>query len=313
MKLFKKILCLTLVCLMATCCFTSCDWLPFFNDDEKPDDNHADDQNNNTDDATGDNSQEEENKWDVDSPRKSKTYEMLFIGNSYTANGGGVHKKLKEMAATTGYNVNLDYVIKGAHNLEAFANPKDEYGKQVETKLAVGMYDYVVIQEQSHRPITDPESFYKGVRELVAKIRDNGATPILYCTWGRDNASSDIEKFGLISNEAMTYNLAAAYTAIAEELDVEVVYVGFAFYDIYNNTDINIYAGDANSHQNTTGAFLSALTLFCDIFNVKAEEVTYTMDLSEDVLAKLKAAANAAAFDPPAIPEEYHTTPTPAN
>ena len=314
MKLFKKFLCMTLACLMVTCCFTSCDWLPFFGDDKKPDDNNANDQNNSTGDATGDGSQEEENKWDEDSPRKSKTYEVLFIGNSYTKNGEAiVYNEFKSMAESAGYTVNVDYVVKGAYNLEAFANINDEYGKKVDDKLWAKKYDYVILQEQSHRAITNPASFYKGVRELVEKIRYCGAEPILYCTWGREHDSTDIEKFGLISNEAMTYNLAAAYTAIAEELDVEVVYVGFAHYDIYNNTDITIYIGDANTHQNKTGAYLSALTLFCDIFNVNVEEVTYEISIPANQIAKLKAAAGKAAFDPPTIPEEYKTTPTPVN
>ena len=84
-------------------------------------------------------------------------------------------------------------------------------------------------------------------------------------------------------------------------------------YDIYNNTDITIYIGDANTHQNKTGAYLSALTLFCDIFNVNVEEVTYEISIPANQIAKLKAAAGKAAFDPPTIPEEYKTTPTPVN
>ena len=302
MFFLKKLLCLTIVCMMSLTCLVACD-IPFL--DKKTEE---DNDNNQIDDG------EEINKWDEDAPRKTKTYDMLFIGNSYTKNGNAVvYEELKSMAESAGYTVTVDTVIKGACNLERFSDAKDEYGEKVDNKLWSKHYDYVVIQEQSHRPITNPESFYKGVRELVKKIRANGATPILYCTWGRDNDSTDLEKYGLVSNEVMTYNLAAAYTAIAEELDVEVVYVGFAHYDIYNNTDIGLYIGDANSHQNKTGAYLSALTLFCDIFNTKAEEVTYEIALDADQIAKLKEAAEKAAFDPPAIPEEYKTTPTPVN
>lgn len=313
----KRILCLILSCLLLSACFIGCE-----KDDTTPD--LPADPPANTDDGDKDTSEEGDDeetvdKWDEESPKKIGEYDVLFIGNSYTQNAGGVHTKFLEMATSAGYmNLYIDSVLQGAKNLEEhFANDNASEGVRVNKKLAAKQYDYVVIQEQSHRAITDPESFYRGVRALVEKVRENGATPILYCTWARHTLSpqykDDIPNFPgsgalIVNNDVMTYKLAAAYEFIGAELDVEVVHVGFAFHDIHNNTDIEIYNTNDYYHQNTKGAYLSALTLFCDIFNVKAEEVTYDMELSADELAKFKAAANKAAFDAPEIPAEYVIT-----
>lgn len=320
-SIFKTILCLMLACFMVGACFIGCEKADEGDADKPADppadpDGGKDDAGGGADDGEGE--EEEVDKWDEDTPRRSKTYEFLFIGNSYTGNAGGVHTKFSEMATSADYRLNVDSVIQGARNLEEhFANSKAAEGERVDEKLNSKSYDYVIIQEQSHRPITNFESFYRGAKALVEKVRFNGATPILYCTWARHTLSpeyeNDITNFPgsgelIVNNEVMTYKLAAAYAAVGAALDVEVVYVGFAFQDIHNNTDIEIYNTKDYYHQNTKGAYLSALTLCCDIFNIKAEEITYDMELSADELAKFKAAADKAAFDAPEIPAEYTVT-----
>ena len=61
-----------------------------------------------------------------------------------------------------------------------------------------------------------------------------GAKPVLYATWGYRENHSNISKFGG-STAAMEMKLRAAYTAIGEELGIEVAYVGAAMLDVYKN------------------------------------------------------------------------------
>lgn len=235
---------------------------------------------------------------------KNKTYKILFIGNSYIHYNSTVPTEFKKIASSAGYTVEVTSITKGAWTLEQFADPTDSMGKKVNDALATKQYDYVFMQEQSHTPVTNPEKFYNGAEKLAAKIRDAGAEPVFYCTWGRKNGNGDIAKFGLVDNETMTWNLAAAYRKMGIDLDAPVAYVGHVFYDLYTKTDINVYHTDG-SHPSTVGTYTAALTLFCTLFRVSADEVTYDFELDESVFSTIKGYVNNAAVEPPAIPDKY--------
>ena len=235
---------------------------------------------------------------------KNKEYSILFIGNSYTYYHSIPETIFYQIAKSAGYNVKVESITKGGHNLYSHANPNDEMGAKVEAALTSGKhYDYVILQDQSVLPASTPEMFYDAVRNLAKRIRDIGAEPVLYSTWGRKTGHSTLTEYGW-TNESMTWQLAASYTAIGRELDIPVAYVGLAFYDVYtNNPDIDLYDPD-KTHQSPVGAYLSALTLFKKIFGADLSEVTYRK-VTEEVANTLKNAATKAVDDPPAIPKEY--------
>jgi len=107
-----------------------------------------------------------------------------------------------------------------------------------------------------------------------------------------------------MTNETMTWHMAASYSAIGEELDIPVAFVGLAFYDIYTNTEIEIYDDDLY-HPIYTGSYLAAATLFAKIFNVDPTNTDYVGDLSDSTAGTLREAAKRAVFETPEIPEEY--------
>ena len=207
------------------------------------------------------------------------------------------------MAASAGYRVTVEKVTKGAYRLDLHADPTDPIGAIVEERLASNRYDFVILQEQSHRPITDREAFFNGTRALAKRIVQNGAVPILYSTWGRKKGSRDFERFGLENHDAMTYRLAAAYRKIGEELGIDVAHVGLAFHEVNAKTHLELYHADC-SHSSQTGSYLAALVLFCRIFGVSPEAVTYDLAL-EAYAVKLLRRAAAQVLTDPAIPNEY--------
>lgn len=244
---------------------------------------------------------------------KSKTYNVLFIGNSYTYYNE-IQDIFAEIARAAGYTVNATRITCGGWTLEKMADPTTEYGAQVEAALTGDVkYDFVVLQEQSQRPARDSEvaSFYSAVRNLAGRIREAGAEPILYATWGRDSASTDLNKDGW-TNESMTWRLAAAYQAIGDELDIAVAHTGLAFYEIYTGTSgVNPYSGDTNSHPSLQGSCLAAATLFAEIFHAKlgAGLGSYDKQVGGKLNSQaIRAAATNAVFNTPEIPEEYKTT-----
>jgi hypothetical protein len=106
----------------------------------------------------------------------------------------------------------------------------------------------------------------------------------------------------------MTWKLAAAYTAIGDEVGIDVAYVGLAFNDVYTNnpTLTNLYADDL-THPSYSGSYLAALTIFTEITKIDPDEVKYNGSLTGNITSVLKEAARKAVFETPEIPDEYKT------
>lgn len=247
----------------------------------------------------------------IESLPKDRTYSILFIGNSYTKRNNMPTEIFAPMAKAAGYDVEVTAILNGGHKLLEFADPNDTFGAQVAEDLSpknYGKFDYVVIQEQSLRPVTDAGKFYDGARALVEMIRAIGATPVLYSHWGRKTGSPDLIDLQL-TNESMTWRLAAASEAIGNELHMPVAYVGLAFFDIYTNEpEIELYDEDLY-HPVYNGSYLAAATIFAKIFGVDPTAVYYPGNLADTtaIVALLVAAKNAV-FNTPEIPAEYKTT-----
>ncbi len=222
-----------------------------------------------------------------------KKYRVLFIGNSYTFYNEMPTEMFLKIAQEAGYTVEVDRVLKGGWTLEKHADPQGETGMLVDQLLRGEPYDYVILQEQSLRPSVDPEPFFCAVRDLNARIRANGALPVLYSTWGRKTGSPKLSEYNMTS-ESMTLSTARSYRSIASELSIPVAYAGLAFFDIAES--IELYDQD-KSHPSREGSYLAALVLFLRIFGdcEKLCDCGFSQDVS-DVLQK---AARKAVFDTP--------------
>ena len=220
-----------------------------------------------------------------------KKYRILFIGNSYTYFNEMPTELFSVIAKEAGYSVEVESVVKGGWTLEKHSDPESETGSVVSSLLSGDAYDYVILQEQSLRPALNSASFYSAVRTLVSRIRDTGARPLLYSTWGRKAGSPKLTEHGL-TNESMTYSLARAYRDIGRELDTVVAYVGLAFYDVGDK--VELYNGDM-SHPSREGSYLAALTLFLSVFG--DTEHLSDCGISPNTTTILKQAAKKAAFE----------------
>ena len=233
-------------------------------------------------------------------------YSILFIGNSYTYYNDMPTAIFEKLAESAGYEVKVTAVTKGSYKLCQFADPADEYGAMVEKALkGTEKYDFVILQEQSFRPASEnAPDFYASVRNLSERIRATGATPILYATWGYKAGNSNLDKYGL-TNESMTWKLAAAYRAIGDELGISVAHVGLAFYDVYTaQCGIELYNAD-RSHPSYAGSYLAAATLFARIFSADPTGAKYTGELTSNDAEILSRAAKRAVFEISSIPDEY--------
>ena len=215
---------------------------------------------------------------------------FLFIGNSFTYRGTNIsdteHPEVpadfKKIAANFDIDVTIDSVCKGSHSLTKFANPDDEMGSIVESKLTTNKYDYVILQEQSTTPINNYSSFLSAVKKLKTRIdqTQSNCKTVLYETWGTPyNVNNDPQTYGT-SVTAMEAKLRDAYTNAADESGCLIDYVGKAFTYAYEHEHINIYADD-NRHQNGLGAYLSAASHVRSLFKVKVSNCTEYCGLSQ--------------------------------
>lgn len=235
---------------------------------------------------------------------KSKTYMILFVGNSYTYFNNMPLRYFREIMKAAGYKVRVTSFTKGGWTLTQSANPQDELGSKIDATLKNQAFDFVVLQEQSMTPAVNTGSFYNAVGRLDKKIRGCGATPVLYATWGRKQGSGDLTAYGLTA-ETMTWKLAAAYETMGQTLNMPVAHVGLAYWDVVQNHEhIAIHDPDM-SHPSAEGSYLAALTIFARITGVDPTTVEYDGGLSADVNVILKEAARKAVFETPEIPESY--------
>jgi hypothetical protein len=235
---------------------------------------------------------------------KSKTYKILFVGNSYTYFNNMPAQYFGEIMKAAGYKVKVISVTKGGWTLSNSANPGDELGSRVDSMLTNQGFDFVVLQEQSMTPAVNTGAFYNAVGRLDKKIRECGATPILYATWGRRKGSGDLTDYGL-TDETMTWKLAAAYEHMGQTHDIPVAHVGLAFWDVLQNQKgITLHDPDL-SHPSPEGSYLAALTIFARITGIDPTTVDYEGGVGSNIEPILKEAARKAVFETPEIPEEY--------
>ncbi|MBR4799358.1 MAG: SGNH/GDSL hydrolase family protein, partial [Clostridia bacterium] len=113
------------------------------------------------------------------------------------------------------------------------------------------------------RPAESPQTFYKSLGELLELIRANGATPVLYETWGRAEGSETLTSRGW-THEIMQEKLYAAYKHAAEEYGTLLAPAGERFHEAYTAGE-PVFAEDG-SHPSPLGSRIAAEAICEAIF-----------------------------------------------
>jgi hypothetical protein len=185
-----------------------------------------------------------------DTPNKpdsaSKRLNVLFIGNSYTQYNN-LPAMLETMAASSESlrQIQTKAVTFGGGTLQVLW----ERGAALEA-IQEQKWDFVVLQEQSMRPIQNPELMYKYARLFDAEIKKNGARTILFLTWASHKQPD------------MQVLLDRAYITLAKELGAQVAPVGPAWQAALRlNPKIPLYRDDRR-HPAPTGTYLAACVFY---------------------------------------------------
>ena len=188
---------------------------------------------------------------------------ILFVGNSYTY-FNDMPSKFRELCAENGVDAEVWSVTKGGYSFAHYLSEENEKGMEFRARLAERTYDYVVLQDQSVSPAEHTEAFLERARVLCAMVRENGAVPVFYQTWGRREGSEVLEKHGW-SHDVMHTLLKNAYTDAAKENYARIVYAGDALRAAYAN-GVDVYHPDG-SHPSEDGSKVVARAFFealCD-------------------------------------------------
>jgi PKD repeat protein len=224
---------------------------------------------------------------------------IFFIGNSYTEYND-LPALISSIAASTGDILTYQSHTPGGSTLQDHAN-----NQNVISKISLGNWDYVVLQEQSQLPSfplsqvqTDVFPFAQQLSTLVNNQNPCG-NAIFYMTWGR--------KFGDQSNcpslpylctyEGMDDKLYERYMQMATDNESMVSPVGKVWRTLRTQyPSLELYSSD-ESHPSYLGSMAAAYTFYTVIFKKDPTLVTFNGNLSANEASILKNTVKNIVFD----------------
>jgi hypothetical protein len=183
-----------------------------------------------------------------------KSIRVLFIGNSYTYVNDLPNMLAALARAGNQRPVVYDRETPGGCTLEK--HWKD--GKAVK-KITAAKWDYVVLQEQSLRPLTDRPRMFEYAAKLDGAIQKQQARTLLYQTWARQDAPQRQD------------DLSKAYLDLGQELKARVAPVGMAWERALKEDPQRVLYSADKSHPARAGTYLAACVFYATIFGQSPE------------------------------------------
>ncbi len=184
--------------------------------------------------------------------QKAETDEVLFIGNSYTYINQ-LPEMMGAMLRTQAKDVKVKVLAKGAYSLDLhWADEGPDSPQQV---IANEPWDAVILQDQSGRPVMDPDGLAADVVRFEKLIQANGARTILFMTWGHGG-----ERF-----KEMSKLIALGYSRAAVKSGAEIAPVGLAWFRAMQKDDRLVLHAPDQSHPNVKGSYLAACVLYATL------------------------------------------------
>ena len=170
---------------------------------------------------------------------------ILMLGNSLTF----ANDMPAMLAGLTGAEV--VHHTRGGARLSEQLNPATRLGARTQAALTGEHWDYVVLQEMSHGPVSSPKRFFSSVARLCEQI------PVLYATWAYRKGSGALSAKGWDYDE-MSRALSGAYRQAARENRALLADAGRRFYERADTEEL--YAPDG-VHPTEAGSRLAAETI----------------------------------------------------
>jgi hypothetical protein len=198
----------------------------------------------------------------------AQTYDVLFIGNSYTYYND-LPDMLSKISSSFGDSVFYDQNTPGGYSL--YTHSQDQLTID---KINQQNWDYVVLQDQSQRPSLSPAYVSTAVFPYAQQLVDliyqnyNCTEPLFYMTWGRKNGdlTNCVNYPPVCTYLGMQERLRDSYISMGINNNATVSPVGIAFKNaIALDSTIELYNND-NSHPSIYGTYLAACVFYSTIF-----------------------------------------------
>ena len=201
---------------------------------------------------------------------------VLFLGNSYTY-VNDLPKMFAQLANAGDHQVETGMIAKGGWTLAHHVNSPETINA-----IRTSKWDYVIIQEQSQIPAIEKSrkyTMYPSAQYLLSIIKQSGATPIIFMTWGHRNGWPEQ---GIPDFESMQSQLEQGYLEIARELTVAVAPVGRAWSQARRQyPEIDLWQGDG-SHPSELGTYLASCVIYTVIFRQSPEGLKCPVNMSKE-------------------------------
>mmetsp|Transcript_1774 Transcript_1774/g.3750 ORF Transcript_1774/g.3750 Transcript_1774/m.3750 type:complete len:379 (-) Transcript_1774:48-1184(-) len=246
------------------------------------------------------------------------TYDILFLGNSYTSNNN-LASRVKHLFDSAGISATVTALTRGGWKLYQHADSAETAGSEWNLALTTKTYDFVVLQDQSQVPsfygVNSPEytASQQGAIRLDSMIKDAGAKTIFFLTWGY--LGGDSRNTWLSPDyPSMQTNLENGYGLYADSVtsDQRKPYlspVGLAYRAIYNeilegggtptvqgSDFFNLYSSDG-SHPSTQGTYLASCVMFSTMAGESCVGLSDNFGLDSVTRSNLQRIGDSVVFD----------------
>lgn len=229
----------------------------------------------------------------------ARTQRVLFIGNSYVY-VNNLPQVIADMATSTNDTLLFDANAVGGYRLMDHSTDATTL-----SKIAVGNWDYVVLQEQSQMPSfplgqVQTDVFpYAHLLDSIIHLSSPCAKTLFYMTWGRKNG--DASNCGswppVCTYLGMDSLLRERYLMMANDNHALVAPAGPVWRKLRaNNPTIELFQAD-ESHPSEAGTYAIACAFYSIIFEKNPLNIPYNYTLSTNDAQAIRTAAKTVAFD----------------
>lgn len=192
----------------------------------------------------------------------SLIYKVLFVGNSFTFYNNGVDYHLQKMLDSDSLSDSVKYLVQkiavSSYTLQA--HYQDTLTLR---KIRSDNWTFVVLQEQSTRPINNPDLFLEYATKLNNEIKKNNAKTALFMTWALKESPNDIN------------TISSSYNSVGSKINAKVVPVGKVWDNFVKTYPLyNLYFTD-DKHPSMNGTFLIACVFYKQLFNKNPTNNSY--------------------------------------
>ncbi len=215
---------------------------------------------------------------------------VLFIGDSYTY-VNDLPTTFADLAWAAGRRVDAETLASGGESLAGHVADAT-----TEPTINSEPWNTVVLQDQSEDPAVPSyraSEMDPAVTELAQLIRNAGARPLLFLTWGHESGCPAADHTSYSSMQAAVNQ---GYLEIASQEGVPIAPVGAAWQSVVDEDPNTVLWQGDGVHPRVAGTYLAACVFYASIFETSPVGLAYDDGLPGAEAAMLQRVAATAAL-----------------